>query len=156
MDWHRIATSATLISAAAGLGACSSSEQQNPPVKADCGAPPSGFLRIDEWAVIPRPPSVTGTIVTQLSIDREGTIKWEDEAVDQAELESRLGITKTLTPIPLVALDFPKGAPCTAIRTVHAAMEKHLICSTERVCLQGNWSEYRRQLTEKARAPVGN
>ncbi len=115
----------------------------------NCALPPNGFWSYNnekfwEDKGLPIIPILINTITVQKDEETElsglhdrTVVKWNGTPIDMATLDTYLQITSQMVPQADTNLVFDRGIPCHRVIAIRLAMEKHLVCTQNRVCLQG-------------------
>ena len=127
--------------------ACSQSAQKRSP---NCAYPPISFIRFGDTAEgkeIASGVMLEGPFENRVAViasnshlgttdKRHPQVYWNGSPIDYETLDSYLVLTTKMTPVPLLVLDFPAGAPCKDVEAVRKLMERRLNCSKSRRCVQ--------------------
>jgi hypothetical protein len=127
---------------------CTDLPDQPAEIAINCASPLSGFHSLNDPDFTRRwPVGIEGYQQNTVKVSRNGTISWN--GADLATMhddglpsvEQFLITLKALSPRPFTVLDFDAGAPCDKVNAVRSLMVKHLGCSDQDLCFQGNWDD---------------
>lgn len=113
----------------------------------NCASPLPGFHRLNDPDFARRwPVGIEGYQHNTVKVSRNGTISWN--GVDMATMHDNglpsvehffIALKGFPAPRPFAILDFDVGAPCDKVKAIRSLMVKHLGCSDQDLCFQGNW-----------------
>ena len=106
-----------LIIVCALLGGCGSKGTY----PAQCGAPLAGWRKPDDgYSVL--------AITNQISVKRDGKIRWNGKEISTAQLRDYSSQVPQLNPTPFTILEIENGASCALVRQVRETLNERAKC----------------------------